>query len=87
MSSAPAGWVAARTLLSLPLALHLPPLAPQNLSRKLVHTTAGPLLLLAWPLFSADPSARYAAPAALATMATAQPTPSACTVTYRPLHV
>lgn len=30
----------------------------KNLSRKLVHSTAGPLLVLSWPLFSADPSAR-----------------------------
>ncbi|KAK9804232.1 hypothetical protein WJX72_002567 [[Myrmecia] bisecta] len=33
----------------------------QKLSRKLVHMTAGPLFLLTWPLFSAEPYARYLA--------------------------
>ncbi|GLI65312.1 hypothetical protein VaNZ11_008854 [Volvox africanus] len=33
----------------------------QKLSRKLVHTTSGPLFLLTWTLFSAAPSARYLA--------------------------
>ncbi|KAK9845538.1 hypothetical protein WJX84_000495 [Apatococcus fuscideae] len=30
----------------------------QKLSRKLVHISSGPLFVLTWPLFSADPSAR-----------------------------
>jgi hypothetical protein len=33
----------------------------QKLSRKLVHTLAGPLFLLCWPLFSAAPEARFLA--------------------------
>lgn len=33
----------------------------QKLSRKLVHTLAGPLFLLCWPLFSAAPAARFLA--------------------------
>ncbi|GIL55636.1 hypothetical protein Vafri_11191 [Volvox africanus] len=33
----------------------------QKLSRKLVHTTSGPLFVLTWTLFSAAPGARYLA--------------------------
>ncbi|GAB4818520.1 hypothetical protein N2152v2_005566 [Parachlorella kessleri] len=33
-------------------------LIDQNVSRKLVHTLAGPLFVVTWPLFSADPYAR-----------------------------
>ncbi|GAX80835.1 hypothetical protein CEUSTIGMA_g8270.t1 [Chlamydomonas eustigma] len=36
-------------------------LIDQKLSRKLVHTTSGPLFVLTWPLFSADPAARFLA--------------------------
>jgi len=36
---------------------------PQTLSRQLVHTTAGPLFVLMWPLFSAALSARFIAAA------------------------
>jgi len=36
-------------------------LLEQNLSRKLVHTTTGPIFLLTWPLFSAAPWARFVA--------------------------
>lgn len=36
---------------------------PQKLSRKLVHTLAGPLFILCWPLFSAAPGARLLAAA------------------------
>jgi len=35
----------------------------RKLSRKLVHATAGPLLVLTWPLFSASPAARLVAAA------------------------
>jgi len=34
---------------------------PQKLSRKLVHTLAGPLFVLCWPLFSDAPYAQYLA--------------------------
>jgi len=33
----------------------------QKLSRKLVHTTSGPLFVLTWPLFSAAPAAKFIA--------------------------
>jgi phytol kinase len=33
----------------------------QTLSRKLVHTLAGPLFVLSWALYSSDPSARFLA--------------------------
>ena len=35
----------------------------QKLSRKLVHILAGPGFVLCWPLFSAQPSARFFAAA------------------------
>ena len=35
----------------------------QKLSRKLVHILAGPGFILCWPLFSAEPSARFFAAA------------------------
>ncbi|CAM9376143.1 unnamed protein product [Choristocarpus tenellus] len=35
-------------------------LSPQ-VSRKIVHTTCGPLFMLLWPFFSAEPSARFIA--------------------------
>lgn len=48
-------WVKTFNLLKMNGVLH------QNLSRKLVHTTAGPLFVATWPLFSMDPGARFCA--------------------------
>jgi len=51
--------IGARALVKFFETLKQEDIIDQKLSRKLVHTLAGPLFLLTWPLFSSEPSARF----------------------------
>ncbi len=45
----------------MPPPLSPTPRSPQKLSRKLVHTLAGPGFIACWPLFGAEPYSRLVA--------------------------